>query len=110
MLQELHGTSANKPCIYDTTYHLVWSPKYLKWLLREDIQERVKELFQEIANIFVVSTEILHFQCSRYAEKHQCKRNIQRTPRSQEVVIEWRILGRPLYYEDRWRQTNGRSN
>jgi putative transposase len=35
--------------VYDTQYHLVWAPKYRKWVLRGDIQQRVKELFQEIA-------------------------------------------------------------
>lgn len=35
--------------VYDTEYHLVWAPKYRKWILRGDIQERVKELFEEIA-------------------------------------------------------------
>jgi len=35
--------------VYDTGYHLVWAPKYRKWILRGDIQERVKELFEEIA-------------------------------------------------------------
>lgn len=35
--------------VYDTGYHLVWTPKYRKWILRGDIQERVEELFEEIA-------------------------------------------------------------
>ena len=35
--------------VYDTKYHLVWAPKYRKWILRGDIQERVKEIFQEVA-------------------------------------------------------------
>jgi len=35
--------------VYDTGYHLVWAPKYRKWILRGDIQQRVKELFEEIA-------------------------------------------------------------
>ena len=35
--------------VYDTGYHLVWAPKYRKWVLRGDIQQRVKELFEEIA-------------------------------------------------------------
>jgi putative transposase len=30
-------------------YHLVWAPKYRKWILRGDIQERVRELFEELA-------------------------------------------------------------
>ena len=36
-------------CVYDTKYHLVWAPKYRKWILQGAIQQRVKELFQEIA-------------------------------------------------------------
>ena len=36
-------------CIYDTNYHLVWSPKYRKWILQGEIREHVKELFREIS-------------------------------------------------------------
>jgi putative transposase len=35
--------------VYDTRYHLVWSPKYRKWVLRGDLQEFVETIFQEIA-------------------------------------------------------------
>ena len=35
--------------VYDTKYHLVWTPKYRKWVLRGDVRERVRELFEEIA-------------------------------------------------------------
>ena len=35
--------------VYETKYHLVWAPKYRKWILRGDIQKRVEELFREIA-------------------------------------------------------------
>ncbi|MCX5815025.1 MAG: IS200/IS605 family transposase, partial [Proteobacteria bacterium] len=35
---------------YDTKYHLVWAPKYRKWILRDAIRDRVKELFREIAD------------------------------------------------------------
>ena len=35
--------------VYETKYHLVWAPKYRKWILRGDIQKRVEELFAEIA-------------------------------------------------------------
>ena len=35
--------------VYDTKYHLVWTPKYRKWVKREDIRKRVRELFSEIA-------------------------------------------------------------
>ena len=36
--------------VYDTKYHLVWAPKYRKWILRGDIKERVKSVFEEIAS------------------------------------------------------------
>ena len=35
--------------VYDTKYHLVWTPKYRKWIRRSDIRERVGEIFLEIA-------------------------------------------------------------
>ena len=35
--------------VYDTKYHLVWTPKYRKWILRGDIRTKVEEIFQEIA-------------------------------------------------------------
>lgn len=36
--------------VYDTKYHLVWAPKYRKWVLRGDIQDRVRKLFIEIGD------------------------------------------------------------
>jgi len=35
--------------VYDTQYHLVWTPKYRKCILRGDIRVRVCELFEEIS-------------------------------------------------------------
>ena len=35
--------------VYDTKYHLVWAPKYRKWILKGHIRDRVKEIFEEIA-------------------------------------------------------------
>ena len=35
--------------VYDTRYHLVWAPKYRKWVLRGDLRKFVKQCFQEIA-------------------------------------------------------------
>jgi len=37
--------------VYDTRYHLVWAPKYRKWILRGDIREYVERCFKEIAVI-----------------------------------------------------------
>lgn len=35
--------------VYDTQYHLVWAPKYRKWILRDDLRDFVRECFNEIA-------------------------------------------------------------
>ncbi|MCK4966698.1 IS200/IS605 family transposase [bacterium] len=35
--------------VYDTKYHLVWTPKYRKWILRGDIRDKVEEIFEEIS-------------------------------------------------------------
>ena len=35
--------------VYDTKYHLVWAPKYRKWILRGDVKEKVEQVFREIA-------------------------------------------------------------
>ena len=34
--------------VYDTRYHLVWAPKYRKWILKEKVRDAAKELFEEI--------------------------------------------------------------
>jgi putative transposase len=34
--------------VYDTRYHLVWAPKYRKWILDGEVRDTAKELFKEI--------------------------------------------------------------
>jgi len=36
--------------VYDTRYHLVWAPKYRKWILQGDLREFVETIFKEIAS------------------------------------------------------------
>ena len=37
--------------VYDASYHLVWAPKYRKWIIRGDRQDFVKERFEQIAEV-----------------------------------------------------------
>ncbi len=37
--------------VYDTRYHLVWAPKYRKWILRGDIRNHVEAVFKDIAAV-----------------------------------------------------------
>ena len=45
--------------VYETKYHLVWAPKYRKWILRSDIQKSVEELFYEIAENHEIEIDTL---------------------------------------------------
>lgn len=56
--------------IYDTKYHLVWAPKYRMWILRGDIQQRVKELFLEIASNEIASNHDIEIDTMEIAENH----------------------------------------
>src|SRR5438132_13962396 len=43
--------------VYDTLYHLVWSPKYRRDVLQGEIQQRVRELFADIAEQYDITSE-----------------------------------------------------
>ena len=43
------GISRTKHAVYDLKYHLVWVPKYRARILKGDVAEYLKEVFQEIA-------------------------------------------------------------
>ncbi len=56
---------------YDTAYHLVWSPKYRKHILEDELAARVEQMIKEIAdsyNITIdemdVSPDHVHIFCS----------------------------------------------
>ncbi|MCP4403559.1 MAG: IS200/IS605 family transposase [bacterium] len=49
--------------VYDTTYHLVWCPKYRKNIFREEwLRERAEQLFVEVAEEFEI--EIIEMEVS----------------------------------------------
>ena len=46
------GLKRTSHAVYDAQYHLVWAPKYRKWILRGDVREDVRSLFYQIAEDF----------------------------------------------------------
>ena len=46
------GLKRTTHAVYDAQYHLVWAPKYRKWILRGDVREHVRSLFSQIAEDF----------------------------------------------------------
>ena len=45
--------------VYHTGYHLVWAPKYRKWVLRGDIQQRAQQLFEQIATNYDIEIDTI---------------------------------------------------
>jgi putative transposase len=66
--------------VYDTLYHLVWSPTYRRDVLPGEVQQRVQELCADIAEQYdltieemEVSPDHVHLLCSfppRYSIAH----------------------------------------
>ena len=44
--------------VYDTKYHLVWAPKYRKWM-KDEMRRRGRELFEAIARDFGFEIEAM---------------------------------------------------
>jgi putative transposase len=53
------GIKSAKHAVYDIKYHIVWIPKYRKEILTKEIQERLKEIFQEIAKQYEFEIEAM---------------------------------------------------
>ena len=51
--------------IYDTRYHIVWAPKYRKWIVRGDLRDFVAQCMKEIA----ISNEF-EIEAMQIAEDH----------------------------------------
>ena len=61
--------------VYDTKYHLVWAPKYRKWILRGDIRRTAEEIFKEVAlnHAFEIDTlEIAEDHMHMGSSKNSC--------------------------------------
>ena len=43
--------------VYDTLYHLVWSPKYRRDVWQSEVQQRVQELFGDLAEPYDITSE-----------------------------------------------------
>src|SRR6266536_1125194 len=48
--------------VYDTLYHLVWSPKYRRDVLQGAVQQRVQELFVDIAEQYSIAQVVTRFK------------------------------------------------
>ena len=51
--------------VYDTKYHMVWTPKYRKWVMRGDIREQVRSIIEEISRNYDFEIDVIEI-----AEEH----------------------------------------
>jgi putative transposase len=62
-----------RTCVYNVNYHIVWSTKYRKKVLNNNLQEELKNLFFEIAREkgFIIATmEIMPDHVHIFASAH----------------------------------------
>jgi putative transposase len=43
------GIRRTAHAVYDTKYHLVWAPKYRKWVKQEYVRAEVEKIFLDVA-------------------------------------------------------------
>ena len=53
------GIRRTKHAVYDLKYHLVWIPKYRKYVLSDENSKHLKEVFQQIAEEYEFKIDIM---------------------------------------------------
>ena len=97
--------------VYDTSYHLVWCPKYRKKIFeRQDIKERAEQLIGEICAEYgfeIVEMELsidhVHILVS-FAPKHSIGEVVRiiKSISARELFREFRSLKRQLWSGQLW--------
>ncbi len=54
---------SNRNVVYSCKYHIVWCPKYRRKVLVGDVEKRLKEIIQEVAN--EVNAEIIEMETDK---------------------------------------------
>ena len=54
---------SNRNIVYSCKYHIVWCPKYRRKVLVGDVEKRLKEIIQEVAN--EVNVEIIEMETDK---------------------------------------------
>ena len=97
--------------VYDTSYHLVWCPKYRKKVFeRSDIRERAERLIREISDDY--GFEIIEFEVAKdhvhLLLSFPPKRSISEVVRiiksktARELFCEFPRLKRSLWSDELW--------
>ena len=96
--------------MYDTKYHLVWAPKYRKWILQGEIRDRAEELFREIAEYHGFEIEEMEVACDHvhifisFSPKHSIAKvvGILKAVSAKEIRKEFPIVKKQLWGGEFW--------
>jgi len=109
------GVKRTRHAVYDIKYHFVWIPKYRKKILTDDMEARLKEVFEEIAEQYEIEIDAMdvmpdhtHLFLSvppRYSPSKivnifkgiSSEKNVHRISLSQEVSLGRRTLERRIF-------------
>ena len=104
------GAKSSAHAVYDIKYHFVWIPKYRKGILDEEMQKRVKEVIQEIAEQYefeidtveVMSDHVHVFLGAppRYSPAKIV--NLLKGISSRKIFQEYRVLRKHLWGGELW--------
>lgn len=67
------GWKSARTCVYNVGYHLVWSTKYRRPVIEGDVETRIKEIFQEVADQYdleIVEMEVMPDHCHLFISCH----------------------------------------
>jgi len=104
------GIRRTKHAVYDIKYHLVWIPKYRKDVLRGEVGEYLKEVFQRIAEEYelVIDTmEVMEDHVHIFVEvppKYSPARVVQimKSISAREVFKEFPEIRKQLWAGELW--------
>ena len=104
------GIRRTKHAVYDIKYHLVWIPKYRKDVLRGEVGEYLKEVFQRIAEEYelVIDTmEVMEDHVHIFVEvtpRHSPARVVQimKSISAREVFKEYPEIRKQLWAGELW--------
>jgi len=123
------GLKRTSHSVYDTSYHLVWCPKYRKDIFeRVEVKERAEQLIKEICEDYgfeiielEVGLEHIHILVSfpptksigevvRIIKSHSGRGFVPRVPRTEKETVGGGVVGRRIFRQDSWRPNDSASD
>lgn len=101
---------SGRTCVYNIGYHIVWSTKYRRQVIIGPVEERLKQLFKEIATEFefeIKEMEVMPDRCHVFVTCHpkkspsdivKCLKGIT----ARKLLIEYPVIKKKLWEGHLW--------